>query len=244
VNQSDAVLISLLKSIRELKKVACVFDMDSTLFCVSPRTQAILRELAIQESFSSQFHEHAKLLKEITLKPHDWGTKDALIRLGLRFPENAIQLIREFWREKFFSNDYLKHDLMYDSSQSFVQLCKDLNCEIFYLTGRSERLMREGSVRQLENFKFPLAKPEHLIMKTDEFVEDEDFKLKKLREIKKDFDHVYFFENEPVITESIQKNLPEVNIIFMDSTHSSRREKPKDLPTITPESYKQIKDFE
>ena len=221
-------------------KIACVFDMDSTLFGVSSRTQAILRELALEESFSSQFSDIAGHLKEIAVEQHDWGIRPALERLNYPFTSEQIQVIRGFWRKHFFSNRYLAKDVLYEGSNSFVQLCEALNCEIYYLTGRSEHSMKAGTLKQLEAHSFPLKKHEHLIMKTKEDEHDEDFKLNRLKGLVREFDHVYFFENEPVITESISRNLPEVKIIFMDSTHSARRPKPTELETITPESFKEV----
>lgn len=247
MTQNDSVLDQILDSIisradaGKLPRIACVFDMDSTLFCVSTRTQTILRELAVEESFVSQFAQYAGLMKDISVLQTDWGIKEALIRLGTPLSQEAIERIRKHWRTHFFSNEYLEYDLMYEDSNTFVQMCHKLNCEIYYLTARNERLMREGSLKQLEKFSFPLTKPEHLIMKSEEDEEDGNFKLNKLMEIKKDFDEVYFFENEPVIIESVNKELPEVKIIFMNSTHSSKRPSPTHLPTITPESFKKIK---
>ena len=54
-------------------------------------------------------------------------------------------------------------------------------------------------------------------------------------------DEVYFFENEPLIIGSVNKHLPAVKIIFMNSTHSSKRPSPTHLPTITPDSFQSIK---
>lgn len=220
--------------------IACVFDMDSTLFSVSSRTQAILRELALEESFSSQFTEVAGHLKDIAIEQADWGIKPALERLGYPFTSEQIQVIRGFWRRHFFSNRYLAEDVLYEGSNSFVQICEALNCEIYYLTGRSEGLMKAGTLRQLEDHDFPLKRPEHLIMKTTDDEQDEDFKLKRLRDLAGEYDHVFFFENEPVITESVARNLPGVKIIFMDSTHSARRPTPKEFETITPDSYREV----
>lgn len=245
--QNESTLDQILESISsrgkagQLHRIACVFDMDSTLFCVSTRTQTILRELAVEESFVSQFSDYADLLRDVSVLQTDWGIKEALLRLGKPLSKEAIERIRKHWRKNFFSNEYLEYDLMYEDSNVFVQMCHSLNCEVFYLTARNETLMREGSIKQLERFSFPLTKPEHLIMKSADDEEDDRFKLNKLIEIKKSFDEVYFFENEPAIIESVNKELPEIKIIFMDSTHSSRRPSPTHLPTITPESFKRIK---
>lgn len=250
MTQSEPILKQILHSIRshskgldQSSKLACVFDIDSTLFCVSTRTQAILRSLAKEKDFRSQFKEHAELLKEIKVQPMDWGTKQALLRLDIEFPLPVINHIRNYWRKHFFSNEFLKHDVLYDSSNLFVQICEQLNCEIYYLTGRNEKLMRKGSLEQLHSFSFPLSHPDRLIMKAIDDEHDEDFKLNKLRELSPKYEQIYFFENEPVIIHSVLEHLPQVNIVFMDSTHSTRREPPRNLPTITPDSYKLAKDF-
>jgi hypothetical protein len=244
VTQNDPVLRDVLSAIKTLlqarsssHRIACVFDMDSTLFCVSTRTQAILRELALEESFRSQFEEVSEHLKDVKVLPSDWGLKHALKRLNLEFPEKAMNAIRAFWREHFFSSAYLVHDILYEGSAEFIRMCEELQCEIFYLTGRSDRLMRRGSLDQLKRYDFPLKRPEHLIMKTEDEQNDEDFKLNRMRALAEDFEEVYFFENEPVIVDSIRKELPQVKIIFMDSTHSSRMPTPLDLPRITPDSF-------
>lgn len=250
MTQSEPILNQILHSIRSHSKgldqdpkVACVFDIDSTLFCVSTRTQAILRSLAQEDDFKTQFKEQAEFLQKIQVHPMDWGTKEALLRLDIEFPSTAIDHIRRYWRKHFFSNNFLSHDVLYEASNTFVQTCKQLNCEIYYLTGRSEKLMREGSLKQLQFFSFPLSHPERLIMKALDDEHDEDFKLNKLKEISPKYKQVYFFENEPVIIHSVLEKLPQIDIVFMDSTHSTRREPPTDLPTITPGSYKLVKDF-
>ncbi len=222
--------------------IACVFDIDSTLFCVSTRTRAILQALAKEESFKSRFPNYAKQLENIEVRKTDWGIKDPLVRLGMNYSDEVIKEIKTFWRKNFFSNDFLSHDLLYEDANLFVSELKKLNCEIFYLTGRSESLMREGTLKQLSQYSFPLTKSEHLIMKKGEDEQDEDFKLNKLREIILDFKEVYFFENEPVIIHSVNEHLPEVKIIFMDSTHSSKGESPTHLPMINPDSYKRLRE--
>lgn len=248
MNQNESILRDILHSLAQMNatpsrpSTACVFDLDSTLFCVSTRTQAILRELAQQKDFKNQFKNEAEKLASVSVMRTDWGIKQALLRLQFPFSNESIQAIRDFWRDSFFSNDYLDHDVLYDHSNLFVQLCEKYGSEIFYLTGRSEQLMKEGSLRQLKRHSFPLKSDDHLIMKGIQEEQDEDFKLNRLKRLKDQFDQIYFFENEPVIIKSIHEQLPDVHIVFMDSTHSARAEAPSHLPRIDPSSYSRVKE--
>ncbi|MGZ3689848.1 MAG: hypothetical protein ACXVAX_00005, partial [Pseudobdellovibrio sp.] len=53
-----------------------VFDLDSTLFNVSSRTQKILDEYA-------DLHQ-LEVLKSVEIRLEDWGLKEALIRAGYK----------------------------------------------------------------------------------------------------------------------------------------------------------------
>lgn len=220
---------------------ACVFDMDSTLFCVSSRTEKILREFAFVEgNFSEDLKKIQPLLQSVTLTPEDWGMRSGLERLNIRLSEPDVEVLKQFWRERFFSNDYLKYDLLYDQSNEFVQLCHQVGFKIFYLTGRSDRKMRPGTLAQLRKYQFPLESENDLIMRSDEFHKDEDFKVQKLNELKPNFEKIYFFENEPVIINRVLKSSLDAIVIYMNSTHSGKEEVEGPIGTITPSSYSEF----
>ncbi|MAV90027.1 MAG: hypothetical protein CL676_01310 [Bdellovibrionaceae bacterium] len=239
MNQNDSKLKPLLHKIQSESSagIACIFDIDSTLYCVSSRTQAILRTLGKEQNFKTSHPELSEALQTIQVESFDWGFRAPLERLNMAVPPEAIQSIRGFWKKNFFSNSFLVHDLLYPNANEFVQMCMRHGAEIFYLTGRSDSLMREGTLEQLERDGFPLASEDHLIMKTNEDLQDEDFKSSRLKDFGSQFSKIYFFENEPVIVESVMKDLPHIELVFMDSTHSQRRPRPEGLPTITPDSF-------
>ena len=61
-------------------RVAVIFDLDSTLFCVSPRTQSILRDLGHDSDFSARFQFESEILRNIEVLPTDWGVSQVLER--------------------------------------------------------------------------------------------------------------------------------------------------------------------
>lgn len=213
-------------------KVAAIFDIDSTLFCVSPRHQAILRDLATTEEFQKNYPEAARMLREVQVDPSDWGVKATIERLKIQVDDKLIDTIRKHWREGFFSNEYLHHDEMYPSASEYVRHLQSLGADILYLTGRWKKQMQAGTLEALRKWNFPLAQSEDLIMKPNEVQADEGFKVLALKEIIHEFDHIWFFENEPVIIDLVRQELPQVQIVFVDTVHSGQNQAPKDLMTI------------
>lgn len=216
-------------------KVAVVFDLDSTLFCVGPRTQMILRELGADPEFERAHASEAAVLREIEILPSDWGIREALIRAKLSSTLDFFEKVRLHWRSKFFSSSHLHHDELYPSAKEFVCHLNSLGAEVLYLTGRSEGAMHEGTRRELVRHGFPLLSDAHLLMKPSDVMADEGFKATVLKQIVKDYDHVWFFENEPLIIHLVRDQVPQVRIVFIDSIHAGRAEKPLGLPTLRPD---------
>lgn len=209
-----------------------IFDLDSTLFCVSYRTQKILRELGNTGDFSRRFPRESEVLKQIEVQPSDWGIRSALIRSQLHSSLEFFEEVRKVWVERFFSNDYLKYDQPYEGAVEFLQALHQAGVPIRYLTGRDRIRMGEGTVESLKQWKFPLFKEDHLIMKPHPGLKDEEYKTRALEELSLTNHTTYFFENEPVIIHHVLKNLPEVKVIFMDSVHSGKADAPEGLPTL------------
>lgn len=205
----------------------CVFDLDSTLYNVSPRTQKILQDYAHENESNPLFKAQKERLKTIQVHSTDWGIRESLIREGIEGPLDFFESVRNYWRERFFSNHYLKYDKPYPGAIEFVQALAHLKIPIFYLTGRDRPDMFEGTVESLKQWGLPLTdKSKNLLMKPEKkFGEDEDYKVQVLKQLLADYKSIYFFENEPVIINQVIKHCPTVKIIFMDTVHS-RREDP------------------
>ena len=216
------------------KKLA-VFDLDSTLFGVSSRSQAILRDLCNDADFKSRYPEAAAKISKIKLSEKEWGIKKAIEELGIEEAPGLFRAAKEFWNQHFFSNDYLVHDRPYDGALEFVKGLEEKNIDIYYLTGRDEPNMRPGTIKILEKWGFPTeSHEERLHMKPHKGHSlDEDYKSSRFEEILNGDEKVWFFENEPVIINRVREDHPEINIIYIDTVHSGRADAPEGLPVIS-----------
>lgn len=199
-------------------RTLAVFDLDSTLFNVSTRTQKILSEFA-------DFHDEDRL-KNVEVKHEDWGIKEAVLRAGLSL-ESDVELLknlRVFWSEKFFTSEYLHYDVPYLGAISFVQELSETGCEINYLTGRDQTRMYKGTLEVLNKWGFPVEE-KNLFLKPKKEQDDELYKedwFKNLNHAQ--YEKIFFFENEPVNVNAILSSCPEVEIIFLDTTHARKQE--------------------
>ena len=238
----DAMVIHPLVEVSEFvraeaarSRVAVVFDLDSTLFDVSPRTQFILRALGDEAAFASVHADVAQSLSTVEVLPSDYSVRTILRRTSPAAATDSTavaEAVRAYWREHFFSSDHLHRDVLYPSADEYVRLLHGLGAEIFYLTGRGEARMRDGTVRALVQHGFPLA-PGALLMKPSEVLSDEGFKADVLGRFT--HNHVWLFENEPVIIAQVRRLVPRVRVVFVRSAHSGKAAEPTDVPAVPPD---------
>ncbi len=202
----------------------CVFDLDSTLFNVSPRTQQIVHEFCEQHQIPE--------LKQVQVQPHHWGLKESLMDSGIHLNmQDPVQLklfeqLRDFWKEKFFSNEYLQYDTPYLGAVDFVQTLVENNIPIHYLTGRDVHRMGRGTKEVLLKWGFPILSEKDLHLKPHKDMDDRLFKMEWALNLKKNNPHsmIYFFENEPVNINAIAEQAPDIEIIYLDTTHSRQQQ--------------------
>lgn len=216
------------------QKSLVVFDLDSTLFDVSPRLERILLDFASFPVNQRRFPEQVSLLKKIKVLRQDWGIVGALTRVGLDDKHPEFQAaVRDYWQKNFFSNHYLHFDDIYEGALDFVQEVDKAGAEISYLTGRDVERMGPGSVEVLKNWEFPLHEKAQLVLKPHRSMDDAQFKTDYFIEAdKKGYAKIYFFENEPVNLVHLQQFCPHVEMIFFDSTHAGKAQPPASLPSI------------
>lgn len=217
--------------------LTAVFDLDSTLFCTDHRTKKIIYDSIETQEFKDQFPEDIEKVKKIRIDSRDWSIEDIFEREGYDREHPVVHFIYKKWRHHFFNNKYLDFDEPYEGAPEFVNSIKQKEAKILYLTARGEARMREGTIRSLNKWGFPLAKQEHLILKKEEKILDSTYKHDELIKIQQNHKTILFFENEPVILNLIQKNLPEIQLFWIDSTHSRQETPPEKAQVVFP-NYK------
>jgi hypothetical protein len=222
MSENHSKLNEIIKISRELHaqnlSSLAVFDLDSTLFNVSTRTRQILNE------FADAYSQPA--LKSVEVKMEDWGIKEAVFRAGytIEKDQELLKNLRDFWRDRFFSNEYIHYDVPYAGAVAYVLELAETGCEIKYLTGRDQHRMGKGSEEVLKKWGFPCEKGQ-LILKPERTLDDELFKNDWFLALdRKPYSKIYFFENEPVNINAVAKSCPEVEIIFIDTTHARKQE--------------------
>jgi hypothetical protein len=72
-----------------------------------------------------------------------------------------------------------------------------------------------------------------LILKPERTLDDALFKNDWFRQFDKTpFQKIYFFENEPVNINAVYKSCPEVEIIFLETTHARKEQVTAPIPRI------------
>lgn len=217
------------------KPVLAVFDLDSTLFDVSPRLQRILHDFAHDPKNIALYPESVAELHKVEMQRGDWGIRTALMRFGFHTHSSEFhEALRQFWIESFFSGHYLKYDQPYPGAIDFVQKVHQLGVEIVYLTGRDKTGMQAGTLETLSHWNFPIEKENvSLVLKPIKGSDDALFKKDWFLQLApRKYDKIWFFENEPVNVNAIVGHLPCLDIIFFESTHSGQAQPPPELPRI------------
>ncbi len=224
------------KSILNNKKwqPTVIFDLDSTLYNVSHRTQKIIYNFADEVNIRKQYPIEAQKLKSVIVKPGDWGMREALLRANFSAPPELIIAIKDYWKTHFFSSDLLHEDIPYPGAVDYVNALFDVGVQVHYLTGRDAQNMHSGTVASLKYWKFPTHNLDKILMMKPYkgSAEDEDFKANKIRDLKSNIPTTWFFENEPVIINKVKEALPDIKIVWLDTTHSKKASPPENVSTI------------
>jgi hypothetical protein len=201
-----------------------IFDLDSTLFDVSPRISKILQAFAALPNIKTRFKKEAEILS--TIQPHssDYGVRRTLARHGVSMEDTTpefAELLVSFWKKNFFGNEYLIYDAPYPGAVKYVLDLEKAGAKILYLTGRDVPRMLPGTIQSLRAHGFPLdSKNINLILKPSATERDHDFKKRFFEEMEKSKGEVWFFENEPTNIYLVLETSPHVKIVFVETVHS------------------------
>lgn len=230
----EQILVNIQDLTREGKTSLAVFDLDSTLFDVSPRLEKILLDFAAAPLNQKRFPEQVALLRNIKTLRTDWGIMGALSRAGLDGHHPEFQeAVKAYWQKSFFSNHYLQFDVPYEGAVEFVNHVSEAGAHVVYLTGRDVERMGGSSGEILEQWGFPLNHKAELVLKPHRSMDDAQFKTDWfIAAEKKSFEKIYFFENEPVNLQHLATHGPKIEMIFFESTHAGKAHPPEDIPRI------------
>jgi hypothetical protein len=194
-----------------------VFDLDGTLMDNRPRTCTILREFA--ETLGKDDAALADRLRTISPDGLAYLLTDSLVRLGIERTD-LVARAEEFWRERFFADEHLRHDVEVAGAVRFARACYDVGATLVYMTGRDLPLMGIGSFRSLRDLGFPIGVPgTELVLKPDASMPDEAYKRFEGPKLARVGKVVAIFDNEPANCNVLLALHPEADSVFIDTQH-------------------------
>lgn len=222
-------LENILKSCEQNKSLA-VFDIDSTILDVTPRSQEIIKDFKDSSDFQKLSPEDKNNYKKIDYQHNDWGPTAPMKRAGLS--QLSQDIIFNFWWSKFFINDYLCYDKPYPGADTYMQKLFNTGCDIAYLTARKKQSMYEGTLESLRQLNFPLDNNRVRCVLKEKDHNDHTYKLDWLQNEATKYSQIFYFENEAKIINHVRQELPDLTIIFMDTIHSQEEPSPAGLITL------------
>lgn len=194
-----------------------VFDLDGTLMDNRPRTLAILRELA--QELRQESHSSADRIAAAEAAELAYLLGDSMKKLGIEHPE-LVDRAESFWKARFFSDHYLKHDIAIEGSVDFAKACYEAGAVLVYFTGRDLPLMGIGSFQSLRDLGFPIGiVGTELVCKPDATIPDELFKRAEGPKLRRVGRVVAAFDNEPGNCNAFLEMNPDADVVFVDTQH-------------------------
>ena len=193
-----------------------VFDLDGTLMDNRPRTSLILRELG--EQWRASNPGAAEILAGVAPADLLYLMRDSLEKLNV---DAALHAEAErFWRERFFADDYMRHDVALPGAVSFAKACYETGAVLVYFTGRDLANMSVGSWKSLRDLGFPIGLPgTELVVKPAFDIPDETFKRDFGPRLSRLGDVVAVFDNEPGNCNVLLEQHPGSDSVFVDTQH-------------------------
>lgn len=206
------------KALRSAARQAVViFDLDDTLFRVTPRTKAILGAWAVAE----QPADTALAASIAALDPEQmaYALAPTLAKVGLAGTGREAAA-KAYWMRWFFASKFLPEDPPIAGAREYVLGLHRAGAHICYLSGRDER-MEAGTLAALRRHGFPTPGPRvSVFLKDDPKRKDVEFKAEALAMIGGLGTVVAAFDNEPANVNLYHRQFPEAATIYLDVAHS------------------------
>lgn len=210
-----SVLERVQQTIEAGQNPVVVFDLDATLYDNRPRTLEILMEY--REDVFESHPDVAEALGVCTAERIEYLLSDTLRGCGIT-RSDIVQDITRFWRERFFTDDYVQRDTTIDGAAEYVQACHEAGAIIVYMTGRDVPGMLLGTVASLRDCGFPIGVAGiELVLKPDANLPDEAFKRGALPTLDRLGEMVAFFDNEPANCNLARGMFPESLVVLLET---------------------------
>lgn len=218
----DALLEHVESLRRARRRPVVIFDLDDTLLSTDRRHKRILREYAAQPSVRLRDAELAKKLANVPKERVYYRVTDTAHAVGVH-DQVVLDEILEFWRSRFFRNEYLTADEPVVGAPEYCVETKARGAMVIYMTGRDET-MREGTAASLERWGFPLPDEEavRLILKPRFDMADHEYKSAGAKAVGALGFVAASFENEPAHVNLFQESFPEAWHFVVQSKHSGK----------------------
>lgn len=192
-----------------------VFDLDATLYDNRPRTLEILMEY--REEVMQNAADIAERLTHVTSERIQYLLSDTLRGCGIT-RSDVIADVTRYWHDRFFTDDYVKHDVPMEGAAEFVRACHESGAIVVYLTGRDIPGMMLGTMASLRDYGFPIAVAgAELVLKPDANLPDEAFKRGALPTLERLGDVVAFFDNEPANCNLAKAMYPDASVVMLET---------------------------
>jgi predicted secreted acid phosphatase len=198
-----------------------LFDLDDTLINTRERTVRILLDFVSQPQVHANFLDASTKISGLQFEQVQYQLTDTMANLGIK-DAAFIKLANDFWLAHFFSNEYSAEDLPTKGAAKYLHLLARAGAKIVYLTGRDVGRMGVGTRENLIRNRFPMNPDQAvLILKQDKNEDDLKFKESQYDAVAAMGKEVIgVFENEPANINSMAKNFPTAQAIFLDTIHS------------------------
>ncbi len=195
-----------------------IFALDGTLLDNRPRVVAILRELGDHWESKASLAAHG--VRRATVEGIGYGFVENLRRLGVE-DEALHREGFEFWKERFFADAYLHHDVEVPGAVRFVRRCYEAGANVMYLTGRDLPKMALGSFASLRDLGFPIGVVGTSLVTKPEFdIPDDEFKRDVAPHLERVGPVLAVFDNEPANCNVLSAAHPACASVFLDTQHA------------------------
>lgn len=192
-----------------------VFDLDGTLYDNRPRTLQILMEYA--DEVRSEFPDVAAALATLEAERVQYLLSETLRECALTHMD-VQRDVTQYWRERFFHDDYLPYDTVTEGAAEYVRACHEAGAVVVYMTGRDIPGMLLGTMASLRDQGFPIGVAGvEVVLKPDATLPDEAFKRSSLPTLQRVGELVGFFDNEPANCNLARQIYPESIVALIDT---------------------------